>query len=72
WIRDGVTPALHPPLFGMLYAVWSLSMIVGSIAGSWLYEQWPSSPFVLFGMLNTIACVAVMQFYRHGATEEQR
>jgi hypothetical protein len=45
---------------------------VGSIAGSWLYEQWPRSPFVLFGMLNIIACVVVMQFYRYGATEEQQ
>ncbi len=64
WIRDGVAPALHPPLFGMLYAVWSISMIIGSIAGSWLFEQWPASPFLVFGSVNIAACVIVLHFYR--------
>ena len=64
WIRDGVAPALHPPLFGMLYAVWSISMIIGSIAGSWFYQQWSGAPFLVFGGVNIGACVIVWHFYR--------
>lgn len=72
WIRDGVAPALHPPLFGMLYAVWSLSMIIGSILGSWLYEQWPSAPFVLFGVINILACLVVHRLYLHEAIPQEQ
>lgn len=63
WIRDGVATALHPPLFGLLYAVWSISMIVGSVVGSWLYEQWLGTPFLVFGVLNLLACAVVIRFY---------
>lgn len=63
WIHDAVPVVHHPPLFGMLYAVWSISMIVGSITGSWLYEQWAGAPFVVFGLLNLVGCIGVWQLY---------
>ncbi|MBM4414526.1 MAG: MFS transporter, partial [Chloroflexi bacterium] len=45
WVADRVPQADHAPLFGLLYAVWSVSMVIGSLVGGWLVEIQPGLPF---------------------------
>ncbi len=64
WVADRVPQADHAPLFGLLYAVWSVSMVIGSLAGGWLVEIQPGLPFGLIGVLNVGGVILIMRFYR--------
>ena len=41
WVADGVSKAEHASSFGLLHAVWSLSMITGSLLGGSLVRMLP-------------------------------
>ena len=64
WVADGVPKAEHPATFGMLHAVWSLSMITGSMLGGWLVVATPGLPFVLAGLLNAGSLFLTLVYYR--------
>lgn len=69
WVADGLPRAEHPATFGLLHAVWSLSMIGGSVLGGWLVRLTPGLPFLLVGLLNSVACLLVIRYYRRQAVE---
>lgn len=69
WVADGLPRAEHPATFGLLHAVWSLSMIGGSMLGGWLVRLTPGLPFLLVGLLNSVACLLVIRYYRRQAAE---
>ncbi|MEI6096186.1 MAG: hypothetical protein WCR08_12135, partial [Gammaproteobacteria bacterium] len=53
----------HPSTFGVLHAVWSLSMIGGSLVGSWLMGLGQALPFLLFGLLNVGSVFLALAYY---------
>jgi len=64
WVADGVPKAEHPATFGLLHAVWSLSMITGSVLGGWLVVSTPWLPFLLAGLLNAGSLLLTFAYYR--------
>ncbi|MGQ9890132.1 MAG: hypothetical protein ACUVSX_16835, partial [Aggregatilineales bacterium] len=64
WMTDGIPRAEHPAMFGLLHAVWSLSMVTGSILGGWLVMAMPGLPFLLGGLLNAGATLLAVAHYR--------
>jgi len=64
WVADRVPHADHAPLFGLLYAVWSVSMVIGSLAGGWLVELQPGLPFGVLGLSNVLGIILIIRFYR--------
>ena len=52
WVKDGVAQSEHASSFGLLHAVWSLSMITGSLLGGSLVRTFPGLPFLIAGLLN--------------------
>lgn len=70
WVSDGVPKAEHPATFGLLHAVWSLSMITGSVLGGWFATTLPGLPFLLAGLLNTGAFFLVSAYYRRVETAQ--
>ncbi len=64
WVNDGVPKADHPAAFGLLHAVWSLSMMTGSVLGGWLITARPGLPFLLGSLLNLGSIFLVLVFYR--------
>ena len=63
WITDGVPKADHPRTFGLLHAVWSLSMISGSLLGGWLVLSAPGLPFLVGGLVNIGALFLTIAYY---------
>ena len=69
WVADGIPKTHHPSTFGALHAVWSLSMIGGSLFGSWLMGIGAALPFLLFGLLNVGSMFLALAYYgRQGIT----
>lgn len=64
WVNDGINRSEHPPAFGLLHAVWSLSMIGGSLLGGWFVTARPGLPFLLAGLLNVGALFLTMAYYK--------
>ncbi|MFZ9857955.1 MAG: MFS transporter [Roseiflexaceae bacterium] len=64
WVADRVHQVNHAPLFGLLYAVWSISMVIGSLAGGWLVEIQPGLPFGVLGLSNLLGIILIIRFYR--------
>lgn len=64
WVNDGISKADHPAAFGLLHAVWSLSMMIGSVLGGWLVATRPGLPFLLGGLLNVASIFLAMIYYR--------
>jgi MFS family permease len=64
WVTDGIPRAEHPAMFGLLHAVWSLSMVTGSMLGGWLVMAAPGLPFLLGGLLNAGAMLLAVAYYR--------
>lgn len=67
WVADGVPKAEQPSTFGLLHAVWSLSMIVGSVCGGWFVRSTPGLPFLIVGVLNGAALFLTATYYQHPA-----
>ena len=69
WVHDGVAKSDHPSTFGLLHAVWSLSMITGSMVGGWFVSTLPSLPFILAGLINVGSIFLILAYYgRQGHT----
>ena len=66
WGADGVPKAEHASSFGLLHAVWSLSMITGSLLGGWL----PGLPFLVAGLLNVGSLFLTLAYYGRTAARE--
>jgi MFS family permease len=66
WVNDGVPRAAHPAAFGLLHAVWSLSMITGSMLGGWFAAAHPGPVFLAGGLLNSAAIFFLFRYYRPG------
>jgi len=64
WVADGVAQPEHASTFGLLHAVWSLSMISGSLLGGWLVRLTPGLPFLLGGLINIGALVLATVYYK--------
>jgi MFS family permease len=65
WVGDGVAKPEHASTFGLLHAVWSVSMIVGSLLGGWLVSTAAGLPFLVAGLLNTGAIFLALAYYSH-------
>lgn len=64
WVADGVAQPDHASTFGLLHAVWSLSMISGSLLGGWLVRLTPGLPFLIGGLINIGALALAMVYYK--------
>jgi MFS family permease len=64
WVSDGVNRSDHPAAFGLLHAVWSLSMITGSVLGGWFVATLPGLPFLIAALLNTVSIFLALGYYR--------
>jgi MFS family permease len=64
WVSDGLPKSEHPAALGLLHAVWSLSMITGSLVGGWLARLGPGLPFLLGAALNAACPMLVLAYYR--------
>ncbi len=67
WVNDGVPKAEHPATFGLLHAVWSISMITGSVVGSWLVSTSAGLPFLLAGLLNVGSLFLLVAYYNRAS-----
>ena len=63
WVSDGVPKAEHASSFGLLHAVWSLSMIAGALLGGWLARSAPGLPFLIVGLVNVASVFLTLVFY---------
>jgi MFS family permease len=64
WVADGIPKAEHPSTFGLLHAVWSLSMITGTVLGGWFVHSTPGLPFLIAGLLNVGSFFLTFAYYR--------
>lgn len=64
WVNDGVPKTEHPSTFGLLHAVWSLSMISGSVLGTSLLSSLPGLPFLIAGLLNAGSLFLILSYYK--------
>jgi MFS family permease len=67
WVNDGVQKDDHPSTFGLLHAVWSLSMISGSLLGGWFVSTAPGLPFLATGLLNLGSLFLIVVYYRRSS-----
>jgi DHA1 family inner membrane transport protein len=67
WVKDGVAQAEHASSFGLLHAVWSLSMITGSLLGGSLVRTFPGLPFLVAGLLNVGSLFLALAYYARPA-----
>jgi len=63
WVNDGVAKADHPATFGLLHAVWSVSMITGSVLAGWFAEGLPGLPFLIAGLFNIASLFLISSYY---------
>jgi MFS family permease len=63
WVADGVSKPEHASAFGLLHAVWSLSMIAGSMLGGWLVREAEWLPFLLVGLFNVGSIFLALAYY---------
>jgi MFS family permease len=72
WINDGIPKAEHPATFGILHAVWSLSMIAGSVLGGWSDSLIAGLPFLVAGLLNVGSLFLISAYYRRVVIKDAR
>jgi MFS family permease len=65
WVSDGVAKPDHPAAFGLLHAVWSLSMITGSVLAGAFAASLPGLPFLIAGLLNIGSLFLITFYYRY-------
>jgi len=51
-------------VLGFIQLFWNLAMILGSLAGGFLFEAWPGLPFVVGGGVVAIAPFLLVAFFR--------
>ncbi len=64
WVADGVGAVERPPAFGLLHAVWCLSMIAGSLLGGALVRVADGLPFLAGALLVAGAPFLALAYYR--------
>jgi MFS family permease len=64
WVNDGVEKSDQPSTFGLLHAVWSVSMITGSVIGGGLAGSLPGLPFLIAGSMNILSLLLIQRYYR--------
>jgi MFS family permease len=72
WVADGVTAVERPPAFGLLHAVWCLSMIAGSLLGGLLAPLAAGLPFLVGALLCAAAPFLAVAYYRRIAAAKER
>jgi len=70
WVSDGIPRAEHPGTFGLLHAVWSLSMITGSMFGGWFVTSIPALPFLAAGLLNIGSFFLLIAYYKRSSVRQ--
>jgi MFS family permease len=70
WVADGVPKAEHASSFGLLHAVWSLSMITGSLLGGTLVRTFSGLPFLIAGLLNVGSLFLALAYYARPAARK--
>jgi DHA1 family inner membrane transport protein len=70
WVADGVPKPKHASAFGLLHAVWSISMIAGSLLGGWLVRASTGLPFLIAGLLNVGAIFLALAYYGRTARRQ--
>jgi MFS transporter, DHA1 family, inner membrane transport protein len=70
WVKDGVAQPEHASSFGLLHAVWSLSMITGSLLGGALVRTFPGLPFLVAGLLNIGSLFLALAYYARPAAQD--
>ncbi len=69
WVSDGVPKSEHPATFGLLHAVWSLSMVTGSLLAGWFGSgRFPGLPFLVAGLLNIGSFFLTFVYYNRDST----
>lgn len=70
WVNDGIPKAEHPSTFGLLQAVWSLSMISGALLGGWFISALPPLPFLAAGLLNVGSIYLIWLYYNRSSVKD--
>ncbi len=70
WVNDGIPKADHPSTFGVLHAIWSLSMISGSVLGGWFITTLPGLPFLTTALLNVASIFLILAYYRRSSVSK--
>jgi MFS family permease len=63
WVNDSIPTVEHPSTFGLLHAVWSLSMITGAVLGGWFSASLPGLPFLIAGLFNAGSFFLTITYY---------
>jgi MFS family permease len=70
WVADGIAKPQHASSFGLLHAVWSISMIAGSLLGGWLVRETEWLPFLIAGLFNVGSIFLALAYYGRLATRQ--
>jgi MFS family permease len=70
WVNDGVPKANHPITFGLLHAVWSLSMTAGSLLSGLSAVTRPGLPFLIAGLMNIASLFLIAGYYQEKKLKE--
>jgi MFS family permease len=63
-VTTAAEPEIHGRIFGMLHLLWTFAMILGTLLGGALLEIDVRLPFVVVGVLNGIALILTVPFFR--------
>lgn len=63
WVNDGIAKEEHPATFGLLHAVWSLSMVSGSLLAGWSASILQGLSFLAPALANFAALFLMGSFY---------
>lgn len=66
-VTSAAVPEIHGRVFGLLHVLWIFAMILGTLLGGALLEIDVRLPFVVVGVLNGIALILTVPFFRMGA-----
>lgn len=68
-VSDGVPRHEHGRAFGLMHATWSIAMISGAMLGGALTRFATGLPFLAAGLLNSVAILLVLAFFRRLGSE---
>ncbi len=63
WVADGIPRPEHASSLGLLHAVWSISMIAGSLLGGGLVRRAEWLPFLIAGLFNVGSIFLALAYY---------
>lgn len=68
-VSDAIPRAEHGRAFGLMHATWSIAMISGAVLGGALTRFSVGLPFFAAGLLNSVAILLVLAFFRRLGSE---